>query len=423
MKHHPYFRSLLSSPSSSRLSYAARVLNEGGLQSVPTKLHFPGGAIIGCSAGFVNVGKIKGTHNAMKSGMLAAEAVWENIHPSSTPSSTADPAAAPDLSAYTTSLFHSWIHSDLYEIRNLRPSFNTPLGIWGGIIYSGIDSFFLKGRVPWTFKHQKKSDVSISILSLSPLNDVFVSPQHPQSPSISHDASATHPSSSHDPINYPPYEPPLSTDLLTSVSLTGTNHGEDQPVHLRVVNMEKYLKEVMQGKEGNVAIGVGVEAVGNVAEAGEGGKDSGLVEGEVQEEIKRRQNHVRINVNEYAGLLGRACPAGVYEYVVDESESGGGGGGGEKVRGEGWAGQKLVINSQVCFGGGFVVFFFLPDFVLYSFTPVRLPRIAFTANYVISKYQLKILHGRFRKEVVDPSTVSDKFLGIIIVLLIFIFRN
>ena len=163
MKHHPYFRSLLSSPTSERLSYAARVLNEGGLQSVPTKLHFPGGAIIGCSAGFVNVGKIKGTHNAMKSGMLAAESAWEAIHPSVS-SSSADPplsTSAPDLSSYTTSLFNSWIHSDLYEIRNLRPSFNTPFGIWGGILYSGIDSLVLKGRVPWTFKHQKKSDVSI----------------------------------------------------------------------------------------------------------------------------------------------------------------------------------------------------------------------------------------------------------------------
>ena len=126
--------------------------------------------------------------------------------------------------------------------------------------------------------------------------------------------------------------------------------------------MEKYLEEVMKGKEGNVAIGVGVEAVENVAEAGEGGKDSGLVEGEVQEEIKRRQNHVRINVNEYAGLLGRACPAGVYEYVVDESESeSGGGGSGEKARGQGWEGQKLVINSQVCFEGGICCCFFLPS--------------------------------------------------------------
>lgn len=176
MKHHPYFRSLLSSPNSERLSYAARVLNEGGLQSVPTKLHFPGGAIIGCSAGFVNVGKIKGTHNAMKSGMLAAEAAWEAIHPSSSPSSP-DPSlstSAPNLSSYTTSLFNSWIHSDLYEIRNLRPSFNSPLGIWGGILYSGIDSLFLEGRVPWTFKHQNKSDASIHMF----ISFAFLTFQH-----------------------------------------------------------------------------------------------------------------------------------------------------------------------------------------------------------------------------------------------------
>ena len=182
MKHHPYFRSLLSSPASSRLSYAARVLNEGGLQSLPTKLHFPGGAIIGCSAGFVNVGKIKGTHNAMKSGMLAAEATWNVLHPSTTTttissSSDTEPtpvtsSSAPDLSSYTTSLFKSWIYSDLHEIRNLRPSFNTSLGIWGGIIYSGIDSLFLKGRVPWTFKHRKNSDVS-NICSEHPLVRAF----------------------------------------------------------------------------------------------------------------------------------------------------------------------------------------------------------------------------------------------------------
>ena len=169
MKHHPYFRSLLSSPTSSRLSYAARVLNEGGLQSVPTKLHFPGGAIIGYSAGFVNIGKIKGTHNAMKSGMLAAESVWEAVHPSSSTGTT-----APDLSSYTTSLSNSWIHSDLYEVRNLRPSFNTSLGIWGGILYSGIDSLFLKGRVPWTFKHQKEPVVSPLLPISSSISPLFL---------------------------------------------------------------------------------------------------------------------------------------------------------------------------------------------------------------------------------------------------------
>lgn len=110
--------------------------------------------------------------------------------------------------------------------------------------------------------------------------------------------------------------------------------------------MGRYLDENMGGKEGNVAVGGGVEAVKNVAEAEVGsvedrGRAKELVEAAVQEESQRRRNHVRINVNEYAGLLGRACPAGVYEYVVDESESG-------KGRAEGWKGHKLVINSQVC---------------------------------------------------------------------------
>ena len=109
----------------------------------------------------------------------------------------------------------------------------------------------------------------------------------------------------------------------------------------------------MEGVAGrNEAVGVGVEAVRNIAAAEasraedkDGGKD--LVEEAAQEEIKRRQDHVHINVSEYAGLLGRACPAGVYEYVVDESESGDK----KEGEGEGWGGQKLVINSQVRLSG------------------------------------------------------------------------
>jgi electron-transferring-flavoprotein dehydrogenase len=146
LKHHPHFRNLLSG-SSERLAYAARILNEGGLQSVP-RLHFPGGALIGCSAGFVNVAKIKGTHNAMKTGMLAAESAYAAVHSSESPSDS-----APDLSSYETAYKNSWVYEDLHEVRNLRPSFNTRLGLWGGILYSGIDSLFLEGKIPWTFRH------------------------------------------------------------------------------------------------------------------------------------------------------------------------------------------------------------------------------------------------------------------------------
>ncbi|PPQ81686.1 hypothetical protein CVT24_002921, partial [Panaeolus cyanescens] len=220
MKHHPYLRKLLQSPKAERLSYAARVLNEGGLQSVP-KLHFPGGALIGCSAGFVNVAKIKGTHNAMKSGMIAAEAAYEAVFPSIEAVEGAEAeqegeGKAADLSAYDTALHKSWVRDDLYEVRNLRPSFNTKLGVLGGVMYSGIDSLFLKGRVPWTFKHRSKHEKNLD-------------------PHVSLDSTHTSPASQFQPIEYPPFEAPLSTDLMTSVALTGTNHEEDQPVHLRVV--------------------------------------------------------------------------------------------------------------------------------------------------------------------------------------------
>ncbi|KAF7978549.1 hypothetical protein HWV62_45460 [Athelia sp. TMB] len=254
MKHHPYFAKLLSG-NSTRIAYGARTLNEGGLQSVP-KLNFPGGALIGCSAGFVNVAKIKGTHNAMKSGMLAAEAAYDAIG-----KEEGEASEAADMSAYDASLRSSWVHTDLKEVRNIRPSFQTPLGIWGGIAYSGVDSLFLKGRTPWTFRNTARLT----------------------------DAQHTQPASKFKPIDYPAPQAPLSTDLLTSVALTGTNHAEDQPVHL------------------------------------------------VIDSAKRRE-HVKVNVGEYAGLLGRACPAAVYEYVDAE---------GKEAEEQGWDGKKLVINSQL----------------------------------------------------------------------------
>lgn len=142
MKHHPYISNLLTN--GERLAYGGRVLNEGGIQSVP-KVYFPGGALIGCSAGFVNFPKIKGTHNAMKSGMLAAEAAYNIIEEGHN-----GPA---DMSAYESNLQQSWVWKELKEVRNLRPSFNTPLGVLGGVLYSGVDAFILKGRVPWTLRN------------------------------------------------------------------------------------------------------------------------------------------------------------------------------------------------------------------------------------------------------------------------------
>src|SRR5882724_10047291 len=105
MKHHPYFAGLLAN--GERLAYGGRTLNEGGLQSIP-KLHFPGGALIGCSAGFLNVPKIKGTHNAMKSGMLAAEAALDAV--------VAEVDIA-DMTSYEESLKQSWVWDELKEVR------------------------------------------------------------------------------------------------------------------------------------------------------------------------------------------------------------------------------------------------------------------------------------------------------------------
>ncbi|KAJ3782506.1 hypothetical protein GGU10DRAFT_363639, partial [Lentinula aff. detonsa] len=142
MKHHPFIRSLLSPSTSTRLAYGARTVTEGGLQSLPL-LHFPGGALIGDSAGTVNMAKIKGVHTAMGTGILAANAASEAL--SSNPNSNS-------LSTYTSSFLTSPIHSELYSIQNLRPSFHFPsftkhhLGVFGGILYSGIDWLFLKGR-------------------------------------------------------------------------------------------------------------------------------------------------------------------------------------------------------------------------------------------------------------------------------------
>ncbi|KAI0355284.1 FAD/NAD(P)-binding domain-containing protein [Trametes cingulata] len=290
MKHHPYFRDLLSGDAT-RIAYGARVLNEGGLQSVP-KLNFPGGALIGCSAGFVNVPKIKGTHNAMKSGMLAAEAAFDVVAAQTSESPSEEEVA--DMSAYETSLRNSWVYEDLYEVRNVRPSFNTPLGVIGGVLYSGIDTLLLRGRTPWTFRNK---------LGMS-------------------DAAHTKRASECKPIEYPPFEPPLSTDLLTSVTLTGTNHAEDQPVHLRV---RRYLtKGEDAGAEGEKA-------------------EKGLATERWFEDADVRREHVRVNVGEYAGLLGRGCPAQVYEYVdAEDAETA------TQVENVGWGGKKLVINSQNC---------------------------------------------------------------------------
>lgn len=172
LKHHPLFKEVLEGGEC--IAYGARALNEGGYQSIP-KLTFPGGAMIGDSAGFLNVPKIKGapfgltlslskrsltarpftgTHTSMKSGMLAAEAAFSAIssHNAASPDDFL-PSSPLDVSSYEAAFEESWIAKELKEVRNLRPSFHSKLGNWGGMMYSGVDSLLLKGRVPWTFHH------------------------------------------------------------------------------------------------------------------------------------------------------------------------------------------------------------------------------------------------------------------------------
>ena len=178
-KTHPAIRGLFAG--GKRIVYGARALNEGGFQSIP-KLVFPGGALLGCSAGFMNVPKIKGTHTAMKSGMLAAEAI-----------------AGGDLTRYADMLKASWVYDELYKVRNIRPGFRR--GLFAGLLHAAVDTFILRGRAPWTLHHHS-------------------------------DHAGLKPAASMPTIEYPKPDGVLTFDRLSSVFLSSTNHEEDQPSHL-----------------------------------------------------------------------------------------------------------------------------------------------------------------------------------------------
>jgi flavin-dependent dehydrogenase len=135
-----------------RIAYGARALAEGGFQSIP-KLQFPGGCLVGCTAGFLNVPKIKGTHNAMKSGMLAAESVIEAIIDAE---SNTSPTKGLEPKTYVDKIKNSWIYKELKAVRNMRPSFHSSLGLYSGLMYSGF-SMLLGGREPWTLSHGGKN--------------------------------------------------------------------------------------------------------------------------------------------------------------------------------------------------------------------------------------------------------------------------
>lgn len=228
MKHHPIYKEVLEGGKC--ISYAARALNEGGFQSIP-KCAFPGGALIGDSAGFLNVPKIKGTHTAMKSGILAAESAFAALR--------GDDKGSVFLYSYEEALRKSSIWKELREVRNMRPSFNSPLGLWGGLAYSGLAAFVLRGREPWTFRHGHT------------------------------DPGATKTAAECQKIEYPKPDGKISFDIMTSVMRTGTNHEEDEPVHLQVADWDKHTDAAWP---------------------------------------------------KYKGIENRFCPAGVYEYVEDPSK-------------------------------------------------------------------------------------------------------
>ncbi|MGF1527641.1 MAG: electron transfer flavoprotein-ubiquinone oxidoreductase [Candidatus Competibacterales bacterium] len=186
-KTHPEIRSLFEG--GRRIPYGARALSEGGFQSIP-KLTFPGGLLIGDGAGFLNVPKIKGSHTAMKSGMVAAEAVYEAATAEGSPS---------EVTAYPEALAKSWLWDELYRARNIRPAFR--FGLLPGMAYAALDTYLLRGKAPWTFHHHK-------------------------------DHEALKPARSFDPIQYPKPDGVLTFDRLSSVYLSNTNHEEDQPCHL-----------------------------------------------------------------------------------------------------------------------------------------------------------------------------------------------
>ena len=164
-----------------------------------------------------------------------------------------------DLPAYKEKLDSSWIMPELHSVRNVRPSFHNPLGLYGGLLVSGIETMITKGKLPFTLHNTEE------------------------------DFARTRPAQEFEPIKYPKPDGKLSFDILTSVSRTGTNHAENQPVHLVVKNGDY-------------------------------------------------PGHVERNVGTYDGPLGRMCPAAVYEYVSKEDANGV----------EDALGEKLVINSQNC---------------------------------------------------------------------------
>ncbi len=193
-KTHPAIRGTFEG--GKRLGYGSRAINEGGLQSVP-KLTFPGGALIGCAAGFLNVPRIKGVHNAMKTGMLGAEAAFAAL---------GEKRERDEIASYTAAFRESWVYEDLYKVRNVKPGLKW--GLWPGTIHGGfhmwLNDLGLGALVPWTLRHGIPDHETLKPAAEMPR------------------------------IDYPKYDGVLTFDKLSSVFLSNTNHAEDQPSHLQL---------------------------------------------------------------------------------------------------------------------------------------------------------------------------------------------
>jgi electron-transferring-flavoprotein dehydrogenase len=192
-KHHPLISHVLEG--GRRVAYGARAITEGGFQSVP-KLYFPGGVLIGCSAGFVNVPRIKGSHNAMKTGMMAAEAAFAALN---------EGRAGDELTGYEEAYKKSWVYEDLKRVKNVKPMWSK-LGLVGGVVLGALDMWLntLFGFGLGTWKHGKPDCATLKSAASCKI------------------------------INYPKPDGVLSFDRLTNLAFSSTNHEEDEPAHLKL---------------------------------------------------------------------------------------------------------------------------------------------------------------------------------------------
>lgn len=201
LKTHPEIKKMLEG--GRRIAYGARALIEGGLQCLP-KLSFAGGVLVGDDAGFLNMPRIKGSHTAMKSGMIAAKAVFNTLE-----ESQESYERSLEATSYEELFKESALYKELYKARNVRPSFKWSL--WGGSIYTMIDDYIFNGKAPWTIKHHGKDHESLRKAS------------------------------EFTPIEYPKPDGVLTFDRLSSVFLAAVNHEENQPCHLQLAHPERAI--------------------------------------------------------------------------------------------------------------------------------------------------------------------------------------